>query len=62
MNNKLHTKKRSYYLNYYKNEDQSNIVELIESKANATKNKVIIFEEDLPAVIDFLQDLMDKIG
>lgn len=61
MKNKLHTKKRSYYLNYYKNEDQSNIVELIESKANAPKNKITIFEEDLPALIKLLQDLRNKI-
>lgn len=61
MNTKLHTKKRSYYLNYYINENQSNIVELVEVKANAPKNKIVIFEEDLPEVIDFLKNLMDKI-
>lgn len=61
---RLHTNKRSYFFNIYENEDDSNIIEIVESKSSKTgsfqKNKIIVFAEDMEIFIKKLASVIDK--
>jgi len=61
-NHKLHTKKRTYFFNFYENGKGNDLVEIIESQfiKNGTvkRNKIIIFKKDLADFLEKLQDLI----
>ena len=63
-NEKLHTRKRTYFFNHFENENENNVIEIIESqiiKKGVTKrNKIIIYEKDLPKFIQKLKKMKDE--
>ena len=63
-NRKLHTLRRTYFFNYFHNEERSNIIEIIESKILSSgkykRDKIQIFEEDMEDFCSEIKKILEN--